>query len=245
VAHAEKSIVVRVPVRAAYRWWTDWEHLPEFLDGVTRVTPRDARSQEWDVEIAGRAQHWETQVEARDERHVAWRTTGAPHAEGNVELRPVEGGQTLVTLRLSYDPPGEHDVEGAAGMVDRLVINSLEHFRAYAEPREQRRLADDDAPPPRGAETVAGPDGELGGPLDPDAGELPVEPEPQRHHHSMIAAPEGFDSLLERVGDAEPARPLGADDMGKVFDPEAAGLPERELDANLDDNEAEWSRTKP
>jgi hypothetical protein len=245
LAHAEKSIVVRVPVRAAFHWWTDWEHLPEFLDGVTRVTPRDAQTQEWDVEIAGHAQHWETRVEARGEQHVAWRTTGAPHAEGDVELKPVEGGQTLVTLRLTYEPPGEHDTEGAAGMVDRMVVNSLERFRAYAEPREQRRLADDDAPPPRGAETVTGPEGERGGPLDPDAGELPLEEEPQRHHHSMIAAPEGFDSLLERIDDAEPARPLGADDMGKVFDPDAAGLPERELDANADDNEAQWSRTKP
>jgi Polyketide cyclase / dehydrase and lipid transport len=245
LAHAEKSIVVRVPVRAAYRRWTDWEHLPEFLEGVTRVTPRDAQSQEWDVEIAGHAQRWETRVESRDERHVAWRTTGAPHAGGDVELKPVEGGQTLVTLRLSYDPPGEHDTEGAAGMVDRLVMNSLERFRAHAEPGEQRRLADDDAPPPRGAETVTGPEGERGGPLDADAGELPLEEEPQRHHHSMDPAPEGFDSLLERVDGAEPAPPAGADDMGKVFDPDAAGLPERELDANLDDNEAQWSRTNP
>ena len=245
MARAEKSIVVRVPVRTAYRWWTAYEAFPEFLDGVTKVTPRDGTTQEWDVEIAGRAQRWQTQVEARDERHVAWHTTGTPHAGGDVELKPVEGGQTLVTLRLVYDPEGEHDSEGAAGMVDRLVINSLERFKAYAEPREQRRLADEDAPPPRGAETVRGPEGDRGGSDDPDAGELPFSEHGRRHGHSMEPAPEGFDSLLESVDDAEPARPIGADDLGKVFDPEAAGLPGLETDANLDDNEAQWSRTRP
>lgn len=243
MAQAEKSIVVRVPVRAAYRWWTDWERFPEFVDGVTRVTPRDGATQEWDVEIAGRTQRWETQVESVEQRRVAWHTTGSPRAEGDVELKSLEGGQTLVTLRLSYEPPGEHDVEGAAGMVDRLVMNSLERFKAYAEPREQRRLPADDAPPPRGAETVAGPEGERGGPLEPDAGELPLDQRERRHGHAMVPAPEGFDTLLERVDGAEPARPLGADDMGKVFDPDAAGLPRRDLDANVDDNEAEWSRT--
>jgi len=243
VAHAEKSIVVRVPVHAAFRWWTAWEQLPEFLDGVTRVTPGDGATQQWDVELAGHAMRWETQVETAAQQRVAWRTTGDPHAEGDVELKSLEGGQTLVTYRLSYDPPAEHDVEGAAGMVDRLVVNSLERFRAYAEPREPRRLPDEDAPPPAGAETVPSPEGERGGPLDPDAGELPFDERGRRHGAPMIPPPEGLDPLPERVDDAEPARPIGADDMGKVFDPEAAGLPGRDRDANLDDNEAQWSRT--
>lgn len=245
MAHAEKSIVVRVPVRTAYREWTAWEELPAFLGGVNRVTAHDAQTQEWDVEIGGRPMQWETRVEARDERHVAWRTTGHPHAEGDVELKPVEGGQTLVTLRLVYDPDGEHDVEGAAGMVDRLVVDSLERFKLYAEQREQRRTGDDNAPPPRGAETVTGPEGELGASDDPDAGDLPYDDREHRHHHGDIPAPDGFESLLERVDDAEATRPIGADDMGKVFDPDAAGgPPEHEIDVNDEDNEAGWSRTR-
>jgi hypothetical protein len=180
------------------------------------VTPRDATTQDWEVEMAGRAQRWETRVEAHDQRHVAWRTTGTPHAEGDVELKPVEGGQTLVTLRLTYHPEGEHDTEGSGGMVDRLVMNSLERFKAYAEPREHRRMADEDAPPPRGAQTVDGPDGERGGPLQPDAGDLPFSEHGRRH--------------------GEPMRAAGADTMGTVSD-------RRELDVNAGDNEAEWSRT--
>jgi hypothetical protein len=245
VARAEKSIVVRVPVRTAYRWWTTYEEFPAFLDGVTKVIPRDERTQAWEVEIAGRAEQWETQVEARDEHHVAWHTTGRPHAEGEVELKPVEGGQALVTLRLVYDPIGEHDVEGASGLVDRLVFNSLERFKAFAEAHEQRRTVDDDAPVPLGAETVDGPEGERLGDQEDNTGDLPFSDHGRRHGGPMEAAPDGFETLLERLADAEPSRPLGADDMGKVFDPDAADLPERALDANEDDNEAQWSRLRP
>jgi len=225
VARAEKSIVVRVPVRAAFRGWTSWEEFPEFLDGVNRVAPRDGATQDWDVEIAGRAMRWETRVEARDERHVAWRTTGHPHAEGGVELKPVEGGQTLVTLTLSYQPEGEHDVEGAGGMVDRMVMNSLERFKAYAEPLEERRLPDDNAPPPRGAETVDGPQGELGA-TEAEDGEPPFDDSHRRHGHGMEAGPEGFESLLEQIDN-----------------PGAAPEREPSVDVNLGDNEASWSRT--
>jgi hypothetical protein len=241
VARAEKSIVVRVPVRAAYRWWTAYEDFPEFLDGVTRVTRRDDAILHLDVEIAGQPQQWEARVDTEPEHRVAWHTTGAPHAEGEVELKPVEGGQTLVTLRMVYEPVGAHDVEGAHGMVDRLVMNSLERFKAYAEPREERRLPRDDAPPPAGAETVTGPEGERGGPDDADAGELPFA-EQHHHGHAMQPTPDGFERLLRRVEDAEPARPIGADELGVVHDPDAAHL--REPDVNEDDNAADWSRTR-
>ena len=243
MARAEKSIVVRVPLRTAYRWWTTYEEFPEFLDGVTRVERRDETTQEWDVEIAGRAEHWQAHVEAEDQRRVVWRTDGKPHAEGEVDLKHLEGGQTLVTLRLVYNPDWEHDVEAAGGMVDRMVINSLERFKATAEAHEDRRLPDDDAPPPAGAETVDGPEGERGGSLDPEAGDLPYADRDQHHRHAMVPAPQGFDSLLEYIDDAEPTHVVGADDMGKVFDPDAAGKPVHDI--NDDDNEAEWSRTRP
>lgn len=245
MAHAEHSIVVRVPMRTAHRWWTAWEELPAFLDGLNRVTVKDAATQQWDLEIAGHVQQWDTLVESADDHHVAWHTTGRPHAEGTVDLKPLEGGQTLVTLRLVYDPVGEHDSEGAVGMVDRMVINSLERFRLYAEAQEPRRAADDDAPAPLGAETVDGPEGDLGAQDDDNDGEVPFSEMGRHHGHSMVEGPDGFETLLQRVDDAEPTRPLGADDLGKVFDPDAADLPTRELDANEDDNEAQWSRTRP
>jgi hypothetical protein len=58
----------------------------------------------------------------------------------------------------------------------------------------------------------------------------------------MVPSPEGFDSLLQSIDDAEPTHPVGADDLGKVFDPEAAGKPEHDI--NDEDNEADWSRTR-
>jgi len=190
VARAEKSILVRVPVPAAYRWWTSYEDFPEFLDGVTRVTRRDDGTLHWDVELAGRRQAWDTRIEEERDHRVTWRAMGA-RAGGEVQLKPVEGGRTLVTLAMDLEPEGIHDAEGGGSMVDRLVVNSLERFKAYAEPREPRRLAAEDEPPPRGAETVSGPEGELGGPLEPDAGELPLSGHGRRFGRPMVVREDG------------------------------------------------------
>jgi hypothetical protein len=243
VARAEKSIVVRVPARTAFRWWTAYEEFPEFLDGVTRVTRDGNGTLHWEVEIAGHREEWDAAVSAEPEHRVAWHTEGRPHAEGEVELRPLEGGQTLVTLRLAYEPEQIHDVEAAHGMVDRLVMNSLERFKAFAEPREARRVPPEDAPPPRGAELVPGPEGERGAPSDPDAGELPMPEQHGRFHPAMVAREDGA-RLLDEIDYADPAPPPGQDDLGAEIDPRKAGDPRVELDANEDDNAAEWSRER-
>lgn len=242
MARAEKSIVVRVPVPAAFHWWTAYEEFPEFLDGVTQVRRAGEGVLHWDVEIAGRRQQWDARIEEQRDSRVAWRATGGAHARGEVELRPVEGGQTLVTLRMEYEPEGAHDVEAAGGMVDRLVMNSLERFKAYAEPREPRRSASEDEPPPRGAETVRGPQGDLGGPLDADAGELPFS-ERGRVERGPMLVQEGGEELLEEVDDAEATHRLGADDLDVTRDPDVERGADRRADPNDDDNTADWSRT--
>lgn len=230
MARAEKSMVVHVPVGRAFRWWTSYDQFPEFLDGVLQVHQEDGGTQRWEVELAGRRQEWRTEVAAEAERRVRWRAVSGGHAEGAVELKPVEGGRTLVTLVLDYEPEHEHDAEGAAGMVDRLVMNSLERFRAYAEPRENRRLTDEDEPAPLGAQTVPGPEGELGGPLEPEAGDLPFSDRDRRHGAPMLVREDGGE-LLDEVDEAEPTRPVRRD-------------PERpDMDENDVDNTAEWSRT--
>jgi hypothetical protein len=243
VARAEKSIVVRVPARATFRWWTAYETFPAFLDGVTRVTHDGNGTLHWEVEIAGHREEWDAQVSAEPEHRVAWQTAGRPHAQGAVELRPLEGGQTLVTLCIDYEPEKVHDVEAAHGMVDRMVINSLERFKEFAEPREDRRVPSDDRPPPRGAELVPGPEGERGAPLDPNGGEIPVSERHGRFYPAMLVREDGA-RLLDEIDYADPAPPPGRDDLGAEINPRAAGNPRIELDANEDDNIAEWSRER-
>jgi hypothetical protein len=239
VARAEKSILVHVPAPAAYRRWTAYEDFPQFLDGVTRVTRRDDGRQHWDVELAGRRQEWDATIEEEPDRRVAWHAPGA-HAAGEVELKPVEGGRTLVTLRLELEPAGIHDSEGGHSMVDRLVVNSLERFKAFAEPREMRRMPSEDEPAPAGAATVSGPEGELGGPLERDAGELPFS-EHGRHHGGPMLVREDGEELLDGVDDAEPTGRAGADGLDALTDRDAAHLPPSS-DANQEDNQSDWSR---
>jgi hypothetical protein len=244
VARAEKSIVVRVPVRTAFRWWTTYEEFPEFLDGVVRVSRGEDGTLHWEVDIDGHREQWDAFVSKEDDHRVAWHTMGRPpHAGGEVELRPVEGGQTLVTLRMEYHDQHLHDVEGAAAIVDRMVANSLERFKAFAEPREPRRVLPEDAPAPLGAETVNDPSADIPGDDDPDAGSLPFSEHGRRWGPPAVARDDG-EVLLREVDDAEPTHRVGTDDLGAETDPRLAGDPRVDLDANEDDNQAEWSRSR-
>jgi len=235
VARIEKSIVVHVPARAAYRHWTAYEEYPRFFDGVTAVSRGQGGLLDVDAELAGRPLRTRARVEEQPERRVAWQAVDGGRAEGEVDLRPVEGAQTLVTLSLDYTPAALHDAEGAQGMVGHLVETSLERFKSYAESFETRRAAPEDEPPPRGAETVPGPQGDLGAPQDPDAGELPLM-EPGRHRHGMLVREEGEELLGEAEDGDLPERVVGPRNSAQDRD-----QPSR--DRNDVDNTADWSRS--
>jgi len=236
VARVEKSIVVHVPAPAAYRHWTAYEEYPRFFDGVTGVSRADGGMIEVEAELAGRPVRARARVEEQPERRIAWHAVDGGRAEGEVDLRPVEGAQTLVTLCLDYTPAAIHDAEGAQGMVGHLVETSLERFKSYAESFETRRLAPEDEPPPRGAETVQGPQGELGAAEDPEAGELPLM-EPDRHRHGMLVREEG-EELLDELEDGDLAERV----VGPRNPPVERDEPSR--DRNEVDNTADWSRTR-
>ena len=133
--NVEKSILVNVPVSAAYNQWTQFEDFPQFMDGIKSVTQLSDDRLEWVAEIAGVRRQWEARIiEQVPDRKVAWAaTTGATNA-GAVTFEDVGGGQTSVHLSLEYEPEGLLEKIGdKLNVVENQAEGDLDRFKAFIE----------------------------------------------------------------------------------------------------------------
>jgi carbon monoxide dehydrogenase subunit G len=133
--NVEKSILVNVPVSAAYNQWTQFEDFPQFMNGIKSVTQLSDDRLEWVAEIAGVRRQWEARIiEQVPDRKVAWAaTTGATNA-GAVTFEDVGGGQTSVHLSLEYEPEGLLEKVGdKLNVVENQAEGDLGRFKAFIE----------------------------------------------------------------------------------------------------------------
>ena len=139
MSNIERSIDVKVPVRAAYNQWTQFEEFPRFMEGVTSVTQMDDRHLRWQAEVAGKAKEWMAEVTEQipDER-VAWKSTSGARNAGVVTFHRLNDETTRVMLQLDYDPEGMiENVGDAVGVVSSRVAGDLERFKEFIEQQGQ------------------------------------------------------------------------------------------------------------
>lgn len=109
-----KAIHVHAPIDEVYRFWSDFENFPKFMDHVrsVRMTPNGVSR--WVVAgPLGSEVHFDAEVtRAVPNRVLAWKTVGRSsirHA-GIVQFEEDPSGGTRLDIRMSYNP-----VLGAAG----------------------------------------------------------------------------------------------------------------------------------
>ena len=133
----EESVEVEVPVRTAYNQWTQFEEIPQFMDGVEEVRQLDDTHLHWVAEIAGVRREWKAEVtEQTPDQRIAWQSTnGARHA-GVVTFHRIEDGRSRVMLQLDAEPEGVVEKAGdALGVLKRQVKGDLERFKELIESR--------------------------------------------------------------------------------------------------------------
>jgi uncharacterized membrane protein len=137
MSEVERSVVVDVPVSAAYGQWTQFEEFPRFMSGVESVEQLDDRSLHWRARLGGTVREWDAVITQQfPDRRVAWRsTTGTPNA-GHVEFEPSGEGRTRVTLSIHFEPHGMLETMWAnLGMVGRRIDHDLRRFKSFIEER--------------------------------------------------------------------------------------------------------------
>jgi uncharacterized membrane protein len=133
IVAVEQSIDLEVPVRIAYNQWTQFELLPQFLDGIESVTQVGGSRLHWVGEIDGVRCEWMAFVtRQRPDRSIRWESGSGPRYDGAVTFVPLAEGRSRVTLCLEIDDTGGPDDRGAAsGRAER----SLARFKVFIEAR--------------------------------------------------------------------------------------------------------------
>lgn len=94
-----------------YRYWHDFEHLPQFMDHLESVQVVSAQRSHWKAKApAGTTVEWDADiVEDRPNEVIAWRSVegAAVDNEGAVRFKPAPGGRGAeVRVEMRYDAPG-------------------------------------------------------------------------------------------------------------------------------------------
>ena len=133
------SIEVNVPVRTAYNQWTQFEHFPQFMEGVKEVHQLDDRHLHWKAEIGGQEKEWDAEItEQRPDERIAWRSTSGSINEGIVTFEPLSDAKSTVRLNIAYVPEGVTETVGDEfGMLSLRVKRDLERFKEFIESRSR------------------------------------------------------------------------------------------------------------
>ncbi|MBX6769986.1 MAG: SRPBCC family protein [Actinomadura rubrobrunea] len=133
----EQSIDVRVPVRAAYDQWTQFEDFPRFMEGVERIDQVSDTRTHWVTGIAKVRREFDAEItEQRPDERIAWTSVGEPRQAGVVTFQRLAPDTTRVMLQLEFAPQGM--VEKAADalhLVERRVKGDLRRFKEFIESR--------------------------------------------------------------------------------------------------------------
>jgi uncharacterized membrane protein len=109
--HIRKSVTIAQPVEEVYRFWRNFENLPQFMRHLDSVRDAGDGQSHWTAKpVGGSALEWDVEiVEDRANQLIAWRTVGVSElsGRGSVEFVAAPGGRgTEVHADMRWDPPG-------------------------------------------------------------------------------------------------------------------------------------------
>ncbi|WP_375390923.1 SRPBCC family protein [uncultured Sphingomonas sp.] len=130
-----RAVTINRPVAEVYAFYRDLSNAPLYMDEVERVDMTDDRHAHWVAHVAGgTTTEWDAEItEDEPERVLAWRSLDTSYANaGRATFADTPGRGTVVTLTLTYDPPG--------GTIGKLVAKLFQRDPAIQARRNLRRL---------------------------------------------------------------------------------------------------------
>ena len=107
--HVEESVTINRPVSELYRFWRDFENLPQFMNHLESVATREEGISHWVARgPAGMPVEWDARIinEVQD-KVIGWQSLegSTVSTAGSVNFDHDTHG-TRVTVHLQYNPPG-------------------------------------------------------------------------------------------------------------------------------------------
>lgn len=108
--HVEHSIVIEKPVADVFRFWSNFENLPQFMDYLENVKLFPNGTSRWTAKAPlGTKVEWDAEIaDAVPNELISWRSLARSSVqnEGTVEFSPsLHGDGTVVKLSMDYRPP--------------------------------------------------------------------------------------------------------------------------------------------
>ncbi|MBI2864410.1 MAG: SRPBCC family protein [Chloroflexi bacterium] len=132
----EERIHVDAPIDQVYRFWTNFESFPRFMENVDQVKMTGPKTLHWKAHIAGTPVEWDAEItELKPSEKVAWRSTTGTGNSGEVTFARADTG-TDVHVILEYTPPAGAvgaTLDQFARATERNVEEDLQNFRRMVE----------------------------------------------------------------------------------------------------------------
>jgi uncharacterized membrane protein len=152
--HVEQAITIDKPAEELFRFWRDFENLPQIMAHLKDVKVIDATRSHWVAKAPlGFSVEWDAEIiNEEPNRLIAWRSVGDAMVDNSGSVRFIEGERgTEVRVVIDYLPPAGQ----IAAMIARLfgrepsqqVHSDLKRFKQQMETGEVASNADDE---PRG-----------------------------------------------------------------------------------------------
>jgi len=140
--HVTQSVIVDRPQEYVYRYWRNFENLPNFMRHVESVLTTGLKRSHWKVKApAGRTVEWDAEMtEDVPNSRISWRSLPGADIDnyGTVMFQRATGNRgTVVKVDLHYDAPG-----GKAGALiaklfgeepEQQVYDDLHAFKQIME----------------------------------------------------------------------------------------------------------------
>jgi uncharacterized membrane protein len=143
--HVQQAVTINRSTDELFRFWRNFENLPQFMQYLVSVRQIDQRRSHWVVKApAGRTVEWDAEIvnEVPNEL-IGWRTIDGADviSAGSVRFKPAGPHRgTEVHVRLQYEPPGGKIGAAIAWMLrhdpNQTIQEDLRRFKQLMEAGE-------------------------------------------------------------------------------------------------------------
>jgi uncharacterized membrane protein len=142
--HIEQAFLINKPAEELYRYWRNFENLPNIMSHLESVRVTDEKRSHWVAKaprlVGGRVE-WDAEVTRDDPNElIAWRSIAGSDVDtaGQIRFAPAIGDRgTEVHVYMNYVPPGGqvgHWIASLLGQnTKRVIREDLRNFKRIME----------------------------------------------------------------------------------------------------------------
>ena len=141
-----ESVEVQASVADVFRYWSNFENFPKFMQNIEEVRMTGEDTSHWRVKgPLGKSVEFDAKTTEKDpSRGIGWNTVdGEVMTSGEVRFEEVQPDRTRVEVTMNYsDPPGGKVGEAAAEVLQNPEREMREDLQNFAKIVERGELDD-------------------------------------------------------------------------------------------------------